>query len=566
LIFPELTEEQLIRLDSQAEAKIYRALSQIATKNMRTYYSVRWIAKEGKKRARDGEADFVVAHPRFGLIVIEVKGGGINYDALHDEWHSVDRKGEKHKIKDPVAQSMRAKYSILNKIKEHQRWDSSQQIACAHSVFFPDCDGNGHVSKPDLTREIVGYADDLHDIEAWLEKVSDYQSEPIDEMKLNSSQLHLFDDLFARSFEIKSPLSNLLKDEEEARLKLTSSQMHALDLLRGHRRVAISGGAGTGKTVLAVEKATRLANEGFSTLLTCYNRPLADHLSAVCAGHENLTVLSFHQICQLWGKKALKLSGRKLFAEAKQAIPDGDQFNDWFPFVLGEAATIVGETFDAIVCDEGQDFSEDFWLPIEMLLTAEKTSPFYIFFDDNQDIYKRARSFPVQEPPFSLSINCRNTRRIHDAAYLYYHGEAVAPPAIEGTPIKEIIGGDLHSQARQISELIRELHLREGVKFDDISVLIGNGYTKHQHYRELMAAAKSKFEIEKEARLDGKVTMDTVSRFKGLESDVVILWGIDDILVEDNKEILYVGLSRAKSLLYLVGSNGVMEKITGGSK
>jgi len=81
-----------------------------------------------------------------------------------------------------------------------------------------------------------------------------------------------------------------------------------------------------------------------------------------------------------------------------------------------------------------------------------------------------------------------------------------------------------------------------------------------------MAAAKSKFEIEKEARLDGKVTMDTVSRFKGLESDVVILWGIDDISVDDSKEVLYVGLSRAKSLLYLVGNDGVMEKITGGSK
>ena len=47
-----------------------------------------------------------------------------------------------------------------------------------------------------------------------------------------------------------------------------------LDLLRRTRRAAIYGCAGSGKTTLAVEKARRLAEEGFCTLLTCYNKAL----------------------------------------------------------------------------------------------------------------------------------------------------------------------------------------------------------------------------------------------------------------------------------------------------
>ena len=47
--------------------------------------------------------------------------------------------------------------------------------------------------------------------------------------------------------------------------------------------------------------------------------------------------------------------------------------------------------------------------------------------------------------------------------------------------------------------------------------------------------------------------MDTIQRFKGLESPIVILWGLDTIDLSRNQELLYVGMSRAKSLLVIVG-------------
>ena len=54
----------------------------------------------------------------------------------------------------------------------------------------------------------------------------------------------------------------IIAGSESRRLVLTKEQMGVLDFVRPHRRVAMRGGAGTGKTVLALEKARRLANDG----------------------------------------------------------------------------------------------------------------------------------------------------------------------------------------------------------------------------------------------------------------------------------------------------------------
>jgi superfamily I DNA and RNA helicase len=64
--------------------------------------------------------------------------------------------------------------------------------------------------------------------------------------------------------------------------------------------------------------------------------------------------------------------------------------------------------------------------------------------------------------------------------------------------------------------------------------------------------------------LNGHVVIDTVSRFKGLEAAVVILCGFESIDVRADCELLYVGLSRAKSRVYLVGSAPAIERIRGG--
>ena len=71
-------------------------------------------------------------------------------------------------------------------------------------------------------------------------------------------------------------------DETEERLvRLTDEQTRIISFLDDQGHAAIVGPAGTGKTLLAVEKARRLASTAEPVLFLCYNAALRDHLSKI---------------------------------------------------------------------------------------------------------------------------------------------------------------------------------------------------------------------------------------------------------------------------------------------
>lgn len=438
-IIPELTDVQLADLPSQAEAKVYRALRDGLPRDFVVFFQVGWILRREEEQAKDGETDFVVCHPDLGYVCIEVKGGGVGFDASSGDWFSVDRHHQKHAINNPVNKALKAKYSIRSKLNEHQRWRdlSLANVLRGHAVFFPDVGDANALSRPDMPPTLVGCAKDLQDPKAWIDAVFAYWGNDASEFTpMGRRGVDVLRDVFARSFVVAPLISSQLADQEARRLVLTKDQIRVLDFLRSHRRVAVSGGAGTGKTVLALEKARRLASEGFRTLLTCYNRQLADHLSSLCAGTPNLDVMSFHQLCHRQVERANRASGRDLVSEAKVTYPGKDLYEVQLPNALGYSLEILPDRYDAIVCDEGQDFREEFWVPLELLLTDYDSSPLYVFYDDNQNLYARAGTFPIRDEPFSLTTNCRNTAPIHVAAYKHYKGVPVSPPDIQGDGVE----------------------------------------------------------------------------------------------------------------------------------
>ena len=565
-LYPKLTEVELAALPSQGEAAVYRACRNGLPDDYDVYFSVGWILQRPDHRANDGETDFVICHRDHGFLTVEVKGGGIRYDAVAGAWSSTDRSGSVHRIKDPAWQARTAKYSILAKLQEHPRWTASgaDRVLCGHAVFFPDLTDAASLRRPDLPAILIGSRDDINSIEAWVIAAFDYwRNDDHAQGAIGASRLLVFRSVFARSFEVHPPISGMLAAEEVERIRLTEDQARILDLLQSRRRVAVSGGAGTGKTVLAVEKAIRLAQEGFQTLLTCYNKQLANHLTGVCAGIQNLEVMSFHQLCLRRVKQADEVSGRDLFSEAKMTYPGAPDWDVQWPNALAYTVDILEHSYDAIICDEGQDFREDYWFALELLLSDSKASPLYVFFDDNQNLYQRSGTFPIQEEPFTLATNCRNTGEIHDAVYLYYRGPRVAPPRIRGLDVGLLTSSSIAAQAQKLHSKIVELISREGVSPVDISVLIADSLQKTLHYEALRhhPLPKPAKWREEGIRTENTVLLDTVKRFKGLESPVVFLWGLPSPNVTGTPEVLYVGMSRAKSLLYLVAERAVCDQV-----
>lgn len=102
-IYPERLPENILHDPKRAaERAMYDALRQLPDP-FTVFYSVAWLARRTDGDAQDGEADFVVAHPDLGVIILEVKGGTIQYGAVTGVWTSLSRAGETFTIKDPGA-------------------------------------------------------------------------------------------------------------------------------------------------------------------------------------------------------------------------------------------------------------------------------------------------------------------------------------------------------------------------------------------------------------------------------------------------------------------------------
>lgn len=545
---------------SAAESRLYKALETDLGDDFVVLHSVKWIARPGGTGPRDGEIDFLLCHPHHGLLVVEVKGGGVTLDYSSGNWSSIDRHGVEHRIGNPFDQAKKGKFAILEKLNESPFWQKLGlgRFPLGHAVFFPDIDDGGALEGPDAPSMIIGDRGDLQRIAEWVLETYLFWggTDGGRRSEIGARGLDIVRRIFARVSAVRPLLSARLQEEERSRIELTDRQASILDMLSRQRRVMIAGGAGTGKTLIAREKAVRSAAEGLRTLLVCYNRGLADHLREQCAGIEGLGVATFHQLCRRWIDKAKADLGRDLMAEARHDYPGGTDFDHHQPIALALAVDAFGEHYDAIVVDEGQDFGDEFWMPIELMLSDHADGLLYVFLDENQDIYGRSAAIPIAGEPMLLDKNCRNTTTIHAAAYRYYRGANIEAPRIAGAAVELLTAPDATRQARAIAALVTRLVAEEGVAPHDIGVLLCDRRDRATYERALTANS-----IPKAARWGhieaygpGSVTVDSVARFKGLERPIIILWGLDDCDPLADRETLYVGMSRAKSLLFLCGT------------
>jgi superfamily I DNA/RNA helicase len=316
----------------------------------------------------------------------------------------------------------------------------------------------------------------------------------------------------------------------------------------------VSGGAGTGKTVLAVEKARWLAGEGFRTLLTCFNLPLAGFLRAAAAAGpvENLSVLNFHELCRHLAAKA----GISLPEFPVDHQPPQEYFDRTLPDALDAALRRLPENrFDAIVVDEGQDLREEWWLLLQMALADPDHGILHVFHDDNQAIYPRASGIPADLSPIALSRNLRNTRAIFGVARRFYGGKRVMAVGPTGQPVEFVTASGPAEVEKAVSRLLHRIIHEEGVPACDVALLTGRAREKSAFGR--LATVGAYGLTQDQQREPDQVLFETVFRFKGLERPVVILVELDERL--EREEVLYVGLTRARAYLAVVGETRTLE-------
>ena len=354
------------------------------------------------------------------------------------------------------------------------------------------------------------------------------------------------------SVEIRTPLRLRFDEEDKKIVELTSDQAWVLAFVLHRRRAAITGPAGSGKTVLAVSVAKQLATAGHRSLLTCFNRRLGEHLRASVGGFAGIDTTTFHQLCVQMAKEA----GVDLPPE--DAGPGSPYFEHRLPEALAEAATRLGPRYDAIVVDEGQDFREWWWPALLSLHTDPDDGFLYVFADDNQNLYGGALPVGEEDRVGPISLNLRNTKQIGEFVSVFYKGEQ--EPIARGPDGRsvEILGyageDDLeHLLAVVLRNLVEEEH----VPLEDIVVLTPSGTGKSR----LRRTGRIDGYRLSETVEPGTVLATSVHAFKGLERPVVILAELGDKHLEDLRDYLYVGGSRARNHLVVLAAEPVAREL-----
>lgn len=539
---------------SSAERRLYEAMARELSDKWVVFHSVKWIGQDSQGRPRDGEADFVLAHPDLGVLTLEVKGGRISFDQRTGHFISTDAQDVSHDIGDPFEQAMKSKKVLLEKLQGTPGWQR-RRVVFGHAVAFPDAVMDGSWLHPNAPREIVISALDVVSLESRLREVLQFWRGPVSaDQPPGPVGIEVLERVLGQASRIRNPLLAIgARADEQSLIELTAQQFRYLRFLKGVRRAAIAGCAGSGKTLLAVEKARSLADEGLRVLFVCYNRALADYVGITLAHRQHFDVYSFHQLCVHWANRA-----------SARVAHDAEASEEYFTQSLSDellaAAGKLGGYYDALIVDEAQDFHANWWEALPWVLNDPANGILYIFFDDNQRIYPDRLPVPIKAEPFPLDENCRNTQCIFDVVGQFYRGPQ--PPRVlgpQGHPA-EIIpyssGADGNTQLRR---LLHRLLNEDGFRHDELAILTGLG----SRSSSILGQRLGNVQITDRLPLqNGEVFGTTIRRFKGLERPVIILAEIDGRLPADDAEMLmYIGTSRARAYLIILLGEGAPEPL-----
>lgn len=531
--------------------------------------NVRWLAptRPGGP-ARDGEIDVLIVHPEQGILVIEVKDGPVERDRF-GRWFA----GNRELPESPFRQAETGKWAVRDKLCAHPAWTGAP-LRMLHAVAFPDVarsdlpPGTGALGL-DAPLDLVIDRTDLVTTDSAaraLQRVFDcWQGDGMRKHMLTSEELRLIADVL----EPEVAFRRLLRDElDEGEREILAPTRHQLDLLRmlaGHRRASIAGAAGTGKTLVAIEKTRQLLDAGFRVLFVCFNSPLSAAVAREPAlvpaiGKDRLTVSTFHELCRRLGAEAGILP-------PTPEPPGQDWFDRTLPDALAHVTGVAGPRWNALVIDEGQDLDPEWLLSLDLLLANPGEDVLYCFHDPAQALYRPDLTAQLDLEAYSLPHNCRNPRPIHELAYRFYDGPEPPEPIREGGREPEIVAAEPGQPTLDaVRDVLHRLVHRERVERRRIAVLTGVALEHSVLWRQHRFKGDLELwsgHVDRAGRSLGlpadriptqppnTILCDTIHRFKGLEADVVILAELrpDDPHLPI---LLYVGASRARHHLVVV--------------
>lgn len=542
---PYLGEE----IKSNAEKKMYDVLQDL---NIDDAYVLHSLGLPKHQSKIYGEIDFVVVCKR-GIACLEIKGGRV--ECTDGKWIFTDRYGvAREKPEGPFAQVTGNMFSLSKILKDkfvNSPHMKNALVACG--VVFPDIEFKS-VSQEIIT-EII-YDSKTKDITEYINGIFDYWTtrQHREPSMLSKAEVKDIVDYLRGDFTFIPTLRDRLDSVEKHLVRLTNEQSQIMYALGMNQHLLIEGNAGTGKTLLAMNFASQRAAKGDKVLYLTFNKNLSKNINSQIEESDNLKVINIHA---LFGEYVtvdlakMAANPQKYFGEE---LPEA-----FFDYINGLSADELEEIkYDLLVMDEGQDIIKPVYLySLDALLKGglEKGN-WAILYDEKQNIYnpEYADGMEILESynntKFKLFVNCRNTVQIGTYSSKTSGVEITDFLQENGEEVQKISYTDEADFKQKIKDIMKNLRA-EKVDPTEVAFLAPKKYSNSM----LSVAGISVNELGDD--YDSKSLLPkfaTIQGFKGLDAKIVILVDVDNILDRNWSRLMYIAGTRARTLLYVVGS------------
>jgi hypothetical protein len=512
-----------------------------------------------------GEVDFLVLAPGLGIFVLEVKGGRVKRE--NGIWYFTDKYGLTNmKTRSPFEQASDGVFSIVAALKtKFGPYSKIAKIIFGYGVIFPDIlfdddliDAEARQVFDKRGSDIVRFIKNLSS--NCKKKFTEIYNLSPDGMLPNFKEVNEIARYLRGDFDKPVALQAKMDEIQSSENQATSEQFICLDALEDNPRCLIQGGAGTGKTIMAIEDAFRSIAKGYKVAFLCYNTKLADFLKSRFAAYQDddkpVFTGTFHSFMLHIIKEAGIITG---------TINNNPDFWSYeIPLLTLDALKRKPVKFDKIIIDEAQDLINENYLEIfNAVLARGFTRGLWSFFGDfnYQAIYEGLASGKMEElldsgvphTKFKLSINCRNTKPIcNEITYLTgFQERNYLKKGINGPPVNYLRWQSREEQLVKLCTLLKSLIKHENICPALITIL--SPLRPEDSIVSEITTVANDYSL---SALDIP-EMCTIHAFKGLENSIII---ITDIGSYSNEKLLYVGLSRAKVSLYILESEQAYEE------
>ena len=511
---------------SQAEKRVFdrlRAAFANEQDGVFTAYHSLNLTRHAYKRF--GEIDFLVCCPQ-GIFVIEVKGGRVG--CHNGIWQYTNRYGDVTESNEgPFKQAESALHGLMANLRANLPDRVVAQFSIGYGVIFPDCEWP--VSGAEWDAKTVADARGYKDIERWLEKLFQYwRGKDGGHRHPTAPALKELRHYLRPEFEAATPLHVQALGAEERIATLTEDQMAMVDVVTANRRVLCSGGAGTGKTFLALELARRWTAEDMNVALVCRSPWLKNYLDA-------------------------RFSIPKLTVSLVSAVRNACRRQGL-------------DSFDAVIVDEGQDIFDMASLDcLDSVLNGGLIDGRWCIFHDINNQSGLFGSFDQEAMDYLASIqpvrvplrtNCRNTRIILDKVQTSLGADMGTRGAGFGPSIREHYSTSRDESAQLLAIELIELIDHGGISPGDVTILspypFGDSCVAllpEKIRREIVALD----EYSLRNFPNTKTSFAEIANFKGLENEAIIVTDLPPPTKgRQNLVMHYVAMSRARSVLSLI--------------